>query len=65
MFELLRQLEVGFAIGSVQIQVPPGLRELGVAIIMIVILIFRPAGLMAGRELPLPARLRPRLAASA
>jgi len=64
MFELLRQLEVGFAIGSVQIQVPPGLRELGVAIIMIVILIFRPAGLMAGRELPLLGRLRPRLVTS-
>ena len=31
-------------------------------LIMIVILIFRPAGLMAGREVPLPGFLRPRLA---
>lgn len=59
-FELLRQLEVGFTIGETQIQLPPGLRELGVAVIMIVILIFRPAGLMAGRELPVPRVLRPR-----
>jgi branched-chain amino acid transport system permease protein len=59
-FELLRQLEVGFVIGETAVQLPPGLRELGVAIIMILILIFRPAGLMAGREVPLPAWLRPR-----
>ncbi len=56
-FELLRQLEVGFTIGLTLIQLPPGLRELGVAVVMIVILIFRPAGLMAGREMPLPRRL--------
>lgn len=59
-FELLRQLEVGFTIGETQVQLPPGLRELGVAVIMIVILIFRPAGLMAGRELPVPRLLHAR-----
>jgi branched-chain amino acid transport system permease protein len=61
-FELLRLIEVGFTIGDATVQAPPGLRELGVAIIMVVILIFRPAGLMAGREVPLPAFLKPRLA---
>ncbi len=58
-FELLRQLEVGFTVGATEIQLPPGLRELGVAVIMIVILIFRPAGLMAGREIPLPGLFNP------
>jgi branched-chain amino acid transport system permease protein len=63
-FELLRQLEVGFTVGSTQIQLPPGLRELGVAVIMIVILIFRPAGLMAGREVAVPRFLNPSTASS-
>lgn len=63
-FELLRQLEVGFTVSTTQIQLPPGLRELGVAVIMIAILIFRPAGLMAGREMPLPRFLNPSTARS-
>ena len=36
---------------------PAGLRELGLAGAMMLILIFRPAGLTGGRELPFPAFL--------
>ena len=35
---------------------PPGSQEIILAVAMILILIFRPAGLMAGREVMLPAR---------
>lgn len=52
--ELLRQLEVGVLIGGAMIQVPRGIRELGTAFLMLVILILRPAGLTGGREIPWP-----------
>ena len=35
---------------------PGGSQEILIAVAMIVVLIFRPAGLMAGREIMLPAR---------
>lgn len=52
--ELLRQLEVGVDLGFTVVQVPPGTRELGIAIMMLLILILRPAGLTGGREIPWP-----------
>ena len=52
--ELLLQVEKGFTIGGFEISAPPGIQELGIAIVMLVILIFRPAGIMAGREVPSP-----------
>lgn len=56
--ELLRQIELGIAIGEATISAPAGLRELGLAVAMLLVLIFRPAGITGGRELPIPRFLR-------
>jgi branched-chain amino acid transport system permease protein len=52
--ELLRRAEGGVHIGSVHIPGRPGLSELGLALIMILILVLRPRGITGGRELGLP-----------
>ena len=52
--ELLRLLETGIDIGTTEISVPAGAQELGIALVMLIILISRPAGIMAGREIPSP-----------
>jgi branched-chain amino acid transport system permease protein len=52
--EALRQLEDGVALGAVTLAVPLGAQELGVALLMLLILIFRPAGIMGGHEIPSP-----------
>lgn len=52
--EILRQVEQGFAIGPLTIETPPGLREVGLAIAMLAILLLRPAGITGGRELSWP-----------
>ncbi len=54
MAELLRLLEVGVDLGLLTLSVPLGAQELGVALVMLLILIFRPSGIMAGREIPWP-----------
>jgi branched-chain amino acid transport system permease protein len=41
-------------IGATTISVPLGAQELGIALVMLLILIFRPQGLMGGREIPSP-----------
>jgi branched-subunit amino acid ABC-type transport system permease component len=56
--EILRRFEDGVAIGGVDLDAPPGLREVGLAIVMLAILILRPQGLTRGRELPTPAFVR-------
>jgi branched-chain amino acid transport system permease protein len=63
--ELLRHLENGVSIGDLMIAAPAGLRELGLAGAMLLILMFRPAGLTGGRELPFPAFLDRMLGARA
>jgi branched-chain amino acid transport system permease protein len=50
--ELLRFLENGSSI----VQVPKGLQEVGLGVILVLILIFRPRGLLDGREFTLPQR---------
>jgi branched-chain amino acid transport system permease protein len=54
--EGLVRLEKGIAVGATTFALPPGSQEIILAVAMILILIFRPAGLMAGREVMLPAR---------
>jgi branched-chain amino acid transport system permease protein len=54
--EGLVRLEKGFSVGAATFALPPGSQEIILAVAMILILIFRPAGLMAGREVMLPAR---------
>jgi branched-chain amino acid transport system permease protein len=63
--ELLRQLETGIDIGTTEISVPAGAQELGIALVMLIILISRPAGIMAGREIPSPFGPRRLVAPSA
>ncbi len=54
--EILRQFEAGMTVGGTLIQLPPGARELGIALVMLLILIFRPWGVTGGREIPWPFR---------
>jgi branched-chain amino acid transport system permease protein len=56
--ELLHRLEQGADFGVFHVPARPGLREVGLAIIMLAILILRPRGLTNGRELPWPRRPR-------
>lgn len=56
---ILGDLEAGVNLGAISLQVPPGVRDVGLALTMLVILVTRPDGLMAGRELSLP-RVLPR-----
>jgi branched-chain amino acid transport system permease protein len=59
--EILRQLEVGVAVGGTLIQLPLGARELGIAFVMLMILILQPRGITNGREIPWPFETRRRL----
>ncbi len=56
--ELFRRAEVGFSVGSTQISIPAGSQELILAGIMLLILIFRKAGIMGGKELRWPWSVR-------
>jgi branched-chain amino acid transport system permease protein len=48
---LLRRLENGPQIGPVHIPARPGVQAVGLALIMLLVLIFRPRGLTQGKEL--------------
>jgi branched-chain amino acid transport system permease protein len=52
--ELLRQLEIGFQLGHTTIAAPPGLGDVILALVMLVIILFRPNGIAGGRELTWP-----------
>ena len=54
--EELRRMEVGQSIGPLHIAIRPGLQEVGVALLMLGILVFRPKGITGGREVPWPGR---------
>lgn len=58
--EVLRLMESGFALGETQLAFPKGSQELGIALVMLLVLIFRPSGIAGGRELAfrLPGRGR-------
>jgi branched-chain amino acid transport system permease protein len=60
--EVLRGLEGGVSIGAISFQLPKGLQEIGLGLMMALILIFRPRGLTKGREIPFPRRLVRRVA---
>ncbi|MFT4159480.1 branched-chain amino acid ABC transporter permease [Shinella sp.] len=55
--ELLRLLERGADIGAAHVGLPLGTQEVGLGILMILVLIFRPSGLTRGREIAAPRRL--------
>ena len=52
--ELLRQLEAGISILEISIPGVPGLRDVGLALLLLLILLARPSGIVAGAELPFP-----------
>jgi branched-chain amino acid transport system permease protein len=54
--ELFRSIERGIPVGDHVIEVPPGLQEIALAVILLAILIMRPNGLMGDWELAWPAR---------
>ena len=49
--EILRRVEGGIDLGVVELPSRPGLREVGLALLMLAILILRPDGITGGREL--------------
>jgi branched-chain amino acid transport system permease protein len=52
--EVFRRAEVGYSIGSLDFSIPPGSQELILAGIMLLILIYRKGGIMAGHEFRWP-----------
>lgn len=52
--EVFRQLEKGAEVGSLVLQFPLGIQEIILGVIMLLIMMFRPAGIMGGREIPWP-----------
>ncbi len=58
--ETLRRVEEGFSVGFVTVGDHPGLREVGLAVVLLLILLLRPDGLLGGRELMLPIGRHPR-----
>jgi branched-chain amino acid transport system permease protein len=49
--DVLRRLETGIDIGGFTVSVPSGSQEIVLAVAMLLIFLFRPRGIMAGREL--------------
>jgi branched-chain amino acid transport system permease protein len=60
--EIFRAGEAGFSIGGYSLNLPRGAQEIGLGVLMALVLIFRPDGVMGGRELPFPLRRRIRTA---
>lgn len=54
--EILRYVERGIDLVVFSVPPRPGLQDTGLAVLMLVILLFRPRGITGGRELALPAR---------
>ena len=52
--EVLREIEVGFQVGKTTIAAPPGTGDVILALIMLLIILLRPDGIAAGRELTWP-----------
>ncbi len=59
LIEALVRLEQGVTLGGAEFALPGGAQEILIGIVMILILVLRPAGLMAGKDLRLP-RVNPR-----
>jgi branched-chain amino acid transport system permease protein len=61
--EILRQVEVGVTVGNETIAAPAGLGDAVLALLMLLIIIFRPKGIAGGREIVWPfGRGQPRAA---
>jgi branched-chain amino acid transport system permease protein len=58
MVDIFRRLEGGISVGGEQWSLPAGTQELIIAGFMLLILVFRKDGIMAGRELTLPGQAK-------
>jgi branched-chain amino acid transport system permease protein len=58
LIEFLRELEDGMHVGELSFSAPAYAQELGFAIIIILVLVFRPRGLMGDHDLSWPFRVR-------
>jgi branched-chain amino acid transport system permease protein len=54
--EILLQIESGITIGARTLSVPPGMQEIGLGILMLLILIFRNGGITGNREIFWPRK---------
>lgn len=54
--DLFRRAEAGIAVGGAVVAFPPGVQEIALGVIMALTLVFRPEGIMGGREAPFPFR---------
>jgi branched-chain amino acid transport system permease protein len=52
--EVLRRFESGVDVGIVSVQLPSGAQEIALAVIMLLVLIFRPTGITRSREILFP-----------
>lgn len=52
--ELLRESEIGFQVGKTVIAAPAGLGDVILALVMLLIILFRPNGIAGGREIAWP-----------
>ncbi|MFN4128765.1 MAG: branched-chain amino acid ABC transporter permease, partial [Paracoccaceae bacterium] len=52
----LRWLEAGVKVGETTFSLPGGVQEIALGVVMILILMFRPTGIMGNRDLSLPSR---------
>lgn len=59
LMELLVRLEAGVTLGPLALQLPGGSQEIAVGLFMMLMLVRRPTGLMAGREWRWPRALAP------
>ncbi len=65
LIEVLIQLEKGLELGGVAFSLPRGAQEIGLAVVMLLILIFRRGGITGNREVPWPFKDRQAIAAIA
>ncbi len=54
LMEILIRFEQGLVIGGVRLSIPNGVQEIAIGVAMMLILIYRPSGLMGSREIRLP-----------
>ncbi|MCA3440505.1 MAG: hypothetical protein INF50_09270, partial [Rhodobacter sp.] len=56
LIQTLRRLEAGVQVGEITLALPGGVQEIALGAVMILILMFRPAGIMGNKDLSLPQR---------
>jgi branched-chain amino acid transport system permease protein len=54
--EVLREAEVGFSVSGVHLAAPSGLGDSALALLMLIIILYRPKGIAGGREIGFPLR---------